>query len=146
LKTIETKTKPSDIKTNKEEVPDWLKGNFTEEKTEEKNTNKRNFNKTKEVKGEPVSDKLDNKNPENVSIKDDDAGVPDWLKGSFVEETKLTDKKEEKTEEKIEKNTSNKYNKNIPKTRAKDISKNEKINNDKVGSEKNESEIPDWLK
>jgi hypothetical protein len=53
LKNIETKTKPSDIKTNKEEVPDWLKGNFSEEKSEEKsvvnNTEKRTYHKEKEV-------------------------------------------------------------------------------------------------
>jgi len=161
LETIDTKTKPSDIKTNKEEVPDWLKGNFSEEKTEEKNINKRNFNKeevieTEEVKEtkkivktseqKDIKETIDKKEEKiidkNTSTKNDDAWVPDWLKGSFVEETKQSDKNEEK----IEKKMSNNYNKNITKAKSEDNSKNEKIDKNKENQEKNDGEIPDWLK
>ena len=136
LSSMDTKTLTWKVETSKEEVPEWLKGNFTEEvkevekdkskeipkninnwenkspQTKQSYTSKNNINNPDlEAKGNNKNVINDNKKSNNNKTEDrkSDWDIPDWLKWSFVEE-KTEDKKELKQEnvsQDSKKNTSN---------------------------------------
>ena len=151
LKSIGEKTQPKDIKTSKEEVPDWLKGNFTEDGVTTWE-NKKEDKKVQTTKSNPIVEKpIEKKNEvknnfsktenKNTQTKLDE-WVPDWLKGSFVEETKNKDATEVVTEEK---------NKDVKqeKTKKDNFQKLDgKVNNQKQEkvTDNKDGDIPDWLK
>jgi len=137
LQIEEPKVEEVNKEVNKEEVPDWLKGSFSEvDKKEEKEKQphitspeeeeqveepkieepKKEEKKDKEITDKEITDK---EIEEATKIEEDN--VPDWLKWSFTEDKK-EDKKEEKKKEKPKKEQT------------------------KTKAEKADDNIPDWLK
>ena len=82
----------------KEEVPDWLKGSFSEdsitetpsdikvEEVKKSSTAADTINEEKKVEEKQEIPSTKSKPSEKGSTEDDDANVPDWLKGSFTKE------------------------------------------------------------
>ncbi|MFK7779797.1 MAG: PKD domain-containing protein, partial [Candidatus Gracilibacteria bacterium] len=118
-----------------EEVPDWLKGSFTEDKVSETKTEVKKEEKPKvkeekskvEISQKKKQDKIsdvkkdekkeiitDKKIEEATKIEDND--IPDWLKGSFTED------------------------------KASDVKKDGKVEAKKESNKKSDDNIPDWLK
>ena len=170
LEAIGNPAEVSQVKTNKEEVPDWLKWNFSDENKSTSKTETKQEIKS-EIKNNvrwenKVVDKEERKNiskpysnnnqkPTQVSsdkkeVKKDDWDVPDWLKWSFTEETKTISKDEtrEKTEIKSKiKNNVRWENKVVDKEESKNISKPYSNNNQKstqISSDKKEVKKDDW--
>jgi hypothetical protein len=157
LETIEKPAEVSQVKTNKEEVPDWLKWNFSDEKEVKKETTQNNSheqkkeNKQKEVKKNDFNSSK--KTFETKEVKKDDGDVPDWLKWSFTEETKTTSKTETKQKTDIKSEVKNEViweekvidNKNISKPYSNNDQKSEKISENKE-IKKDDWDVPDWLK
>lgn len=84
-----------------ENIPDWLKGSFTETpKAEEKITNSKDVKEAAKQEDTPASTKVETpkipETPKEVA-KADTSTVPDWLKGAMEDEKKTEDKEENKT-------------------------------------------------
>ncbi len=134
----QSNTEKKEKKTNTDEVPDWLKGNFSNNEKVQNKEIKKEASKKEEEKQIKSSQKealaeamvLKNKKIESFDLEKDtklisDESVPDWLKGSF-----------DTSEQKKEKNTESKELGNVKKA-----SKKESIEN-----KENEPSVPDWLK
>jgi PKD repeat protein len=135
-----------------DDMPDWLKG--VEDSTNvEKNTNNNQWNKNtntfKEKNKSETFTKVAEKKAEintkeeldTITKVETDSDIPDWLKGSFVEEKTETKKENtsNKLDEKIE--VSNEEKKVAEK---KDASLQNKV--EKNSTQSDDSNIPDWLK
>ncbi|MDD2487034.1 MAG: PKD domain-containing protein [Candidatus Gracilibacteria bacterium] len=131
------------------DLPDWLKGSFSE-KTEE---DKEEIEKTSEIEDETIQSPLlqeeFSEEKEAVAADLDESDLPDWLKGSFSEKTEEDKEEIEKTSE-IE---------DLPVAKVKKAPKkntdNEDIVQEKPTSVKkpkknipieNSDELPEWLK
>ncbi|NUJ98108.1 PKD domain-containing protein [Candidatus Gracilibacteria bacterium] len=161
-----------------EKVPDWLKGSFGEEtKSEDKKTEQEEDIFKKEENLELPQEKDDEINEEesssllqtddttsNTKKEDidslttlDDTDVPDWLKGSFGEETKETSEESDDDGESLIIQNDNEKEQVISdeqKELAKEKSSSEleetpdwlKTQNIPQEKQKEEENIPDWLK
>ncbi|NVP17811.1 PKD domain-containing protein [Candidatus Gracilibacteria bacterium] len=142
---FETTNKNNVITENKQEIPDWLKGNFSEdpllEEKEKETPIEINPEIEPEVKSEvlpefKVDDSIKSENNSDEKVQE----IPDWLKGSFSEDP-LLEEKEKETSIKINSEIEPEIKSEVlPEFKVDDSNKLENNSDEKV------QEIPDWLK
>ncbi|MDD3144837.1 MAG: PKD domain-containing protein [Candidatus Gracilibacteria bacterium] len=146
-----SKPETTEIKETKSEIPDWLKGSFSEDPMgdiEEKDSIKKVDSKDiLEQKNDYIDISNDFDEPKsNIEIKDETefketkSEIPDWLKGSFdyVEETKVeTETNIEEPEAKVEE----------PRLETKEeLDDFTKLEVEEDTPLLDDSKLPDWLK
>ena len=143
--------------TSKDEVPDWLKGNFEESskkeikpKEDKKEEPQKQMIKDKRVvKSEEVVIEKKVKKQENLDkiTKIEDNNVPDWLKGSIEETPKKEENKPKIEDKKIEKSKEKEIKKEEPQKQVKEEIKKQEVKvENKLKVKKSDNNIPDWLK